>query len=45
LFDLDKTATIRQKMTVLMSAAGPANVFGKIGIAQKQGMPIVKTFY
>jgi hypothetical protein len=43
---LTKTAIIlfkKLKDQVLMSTAGPANLFGKIGIAQKQGLSIMNT--
>jgi hypothetical protein len=43
---LTKTAMIRQKNdNVLMSTAGPADWFGKIWIAQKQGLPIVNILH
>jgi hypothetical protein len=42
---LTKTANYLSKNDkVLMSTADPANLFGKIWIAQKQGLPIVNTF-
>jgi hypothetical protein len=39
-YDLDQTSDCSSKNDkVLMSTAGPANLFGKIWIAQKQGLP------
>jgi hypothetical protein len=43
---LTKRAIIRKKnYKVLISTAAPANLFGKIWIAQKQGLPIVNTLH
>jgi hypothetical protein len=43
---LTKPAIIRQKNdNILMTTADTGNLFGKIWIAQKQGLPIVNTFH
>jgi hypothetical protein len=43
-YDLDQNSNYPFKNDkVLMSTADPANLFGKIWIAQKQGMSIVNT--
>jgi hypothetical protein len=45
-YDLDQNSNYLSKYDkVVMSTAGSANLFGKIWIAQKQGLPIVNTFY
>jgi hypothetical protein len=36
---------LKQKDKVLMSTAGAVNLFGKIWIAQKEGLPIVNTLH
>jgi hypothetical protein len=43
-YDFDKNSKYRRKK-VLMSTAGPANLFEKIGIAQKHGLTIVNSFH
>jgi hypothetical protein len=44
-YDLDQTSKYspKQNYKVLMSTAETGNLFGKIWIAQKQGLPIVNT--
>jgi hypothetical protein len=45
-YDFGKNSNYPSKYDkVLMSRAGPENLCGKIGIAQKQGLHIVNPFY
>jgi hypothetical protein len=47
-YDLDQNRNYsekKKKTKVLMSTADTTNSFGKIWLAQKQGLPVVNTFY
>jgi hypothetical protein len=45
-YELDQNSNYQSKNNkVLMSTAAPENLFGKIWIAQKQGLPIVNTLH
>jgi hypothetical protein len=45
-YDFDQTNNYPSKNDkVLMSTTGPANLFRKIWIAKKQGLPIVNTLH
>jgi hypothetical protein len=45
-YDLDETSNYPSKTDkVLMSTADTGNLFGKIWMAQKQGLPMVNTFH
>jgi hypothetical protein len=45
-YDLDQNNNYSSKNDkVLISTASPANLFGKILTAQKQGLPIVNTLH